>query len=226
VKRILVLGLGVYGMQLVRTLARLGAHVVAVDSDRRIIESVKRLVAEAFVADARDARSLSALDVKRCEAAVVCLGDDFEATETCLMRLKELGCPRVLARATTEERADILEALGPDGVITPTLDEARKMGQILMTPSVEDYARLRGGRSIVLYRAPEAFVGKKLAELRLGSRFKAFTVGIQARSAERSGSVDSGIDFRPTPDTVIQEGDLLYIFGYDEDLLRLASRYA
>ncbi len=225
-RRILVFGLGVYGMQLVRTLSRLGAHVVAVDSDRKIIEQVKRLVPEAVVADAADRGALQALEVDRAEAAVVCLGDNFESAEICVVHLREMGCRRIIARATTEERADILEALGPDQVITPTLAEARKMGQILMTPNVVDYARLYGGRSIVLYRAPEAFVGKKLADLRLGSRFKAFTVGLQHRDAARSGSLDAGIDFRPTPDHVVQEGDLLYIMGYDEDLLRLASRYA
>ena len=225
-KRIVVFGLGVYGMQLVRTLSRLGAHIVAVDADRKVIEQVKRLVPEAVVADASDRGALQALEVDRAEAAVVCLGDNFEDSELCVVQLRDLGCRRIIVRATTEERADILDALGPDQVITPTLTEARRMGQILMTPNVVDYARLFGGRSIVLYRAPEAFVGKKLADLKLSTRFKAFTVGIQHRTPVATGSVDAGIDFRPTPDHVVQEGDLLYIMGYDEDLLRLASRYA
>jgi trk system potassium uptake protein TrkA len=226
VNRILVFGLGIYGMQLVRTLSRLGAHVVAVDRNPRAIEQVKRLVPEAVVADAADPGALRALEVDRAAAAVICLGSDFEAVETCVVHLKELGCPRIIARATTEERADILEALGPHQVITPTLAEARKMGQILMTPNVEDYARLFGGRSIVLYRAPESFDGKTLGALKLGTRFKAFTVGIQRAVPVAASSADAGIDFRPTADFVVRRGDLLYILGYDDDLLRLASRYA
>jgi trk system potassium uptake protein TrkA len=226
VKRILVFGLGVYGMQLVRTLSRLGAHVVAVDSDRRVIEQVKRLVPEAVVADASDAAALRALRPDEADAAVICLGEDFEAGEMCLVHLKELGCRRIISRATTEERADILEALEPAQVITPTLDEARKMGQILMTPNVEDYARLHGGRSIVLYRAPRSFVGKTLGDLKLGSRFRSYTVGVQSDVPVSASSPDAGINFRPTADYVVREGDLLYILGFDDDLLRFASRYA
>lgn len=224
--RIAVLGLGIYGLQLVRTLARLGAHVVAVDRDPHIIELVKRLAPESYVADVQYREGLRGMRIHEADAVVVCLGDDFEASETCLMHLKELGAKRVIVRATTEERADILEALGPEQVITPTLDEARKMGQILMTPSVEDYARLHGGRSIVLYRAPGAFIGKTLGELKLGTRFKAFTVAVRHAVPVSASSVDAGMNHRPTPDLVVREGDLLYIMGFDEDLLRLASRYA
>jgi trk system potassium uptake protein TrkA len=226
VKRIVVLGLGVYGMQLLRTLARLGAEVCAIDEDRRKIESVKSLVHDAVVAKAEDRKALEALRVHEADAVVVCLGDDFEASELCVLHLKELGCKRIIARASTEERADLLEALGPDLVITPTLDEARKMGQILMTPSVEDYARMRGGRSLVIYRAPPFFVGKTLGELRLGSRFKAFIIAIQREVSVSASSADAGMEVRPTPEYVVQEGDLLYILGFDADLLRLASRYA
>lgn len=225
-RRIAVLGLGVYGMQLVRTLSRLGALIIAVDEDRKKIESVKRIVQDAVVARAEDRAALEALRIAESDAVVVSLGEDFEASELCVLHLKDLGCKRIIARATTEERADILEALGPHAVITPTLDEARKMGQILMTPSVEDYARMRGGRSLVLYRAPEAFIGKTLAELRLGTRFKAFTIAIQREVAVSASSADAGMEFRPTPEFVVQEGDLLYILGFDHDLLRLASRYA
>lgn len=225
-RRIVVVGLGIYGLQLVRTLSRLGARVTAVDIDRRAIEQVKRHVEEAIVADASDPEALRGIGVADADAVVVCVGDDFESAETCVIHLKELGCRRVVALATTEERADILEALGPDHVITPTLDEARKMGQILMTPNVEDYARLKGGRSIVLYRAPGAFVGRTLGELRLGSRFRAYTVAVQRKVPVSASSVDAGMDHRPTADLVVQEGDLLYIMGFDEDLLRLASRYA
>ncbi len=225
-KRIVVLGLGVYGMQLVRTLSRLGAAVTAVDLDRKKIESVKRLVQEAIVADASDPAALRGLPVAESDAVVVCLGDDFEATELCILHLRELGCRRIVARATTEERADILDALGPDAVVTPTLDGARRMGQILVTSNVEDYARLRGGRSVVLYRAPPAFVGKTLGELRLGSRFRAFTIAIQRQVSVSASDPDAGMEFRPTPEFVVQEGDLLYILGFDGDLLRLASRYA
>ncbi|MCK6480899.1 MAG: TrkA family potassium uptake protein [Planctomycetaceae bacterium] len=224
--RIAVLGLGIYGFQITRTLARLGAHVVAVDRDPALIEQVKRLAAESFVADVRDREALRGMGIASSDAVVICLGDDFEASEVCVIHLKELGAKRIIVRATTEERADILEALGPDQVITPTLDEARKMGQILMTPSVEDYARLKGGRSVVLYRAPEAFVGRTLGELKLGTRFRAFTVAVRHQVPAATSSPDAGMNHRPSADLVIREGDLLYIMGFDEDLLRLASRYA
>jgi trk system potassium uptake protein TrkA len=226
VRRIVVLGLGVYGMQLVRTLARLGADVAVLDADRRKVETVKRQVAEAVVGHAEEREALRALRVDQADAVVVALGDDFEASELCVLHLKELGCRRIVARATTEERADIMEALGPNAVITPTLDAARKMGQILMTPNVEDYARMQGGRSLVLYRAPAAFVGKTLGELRLSSRFRAFTIAIQREVPVSASSVDAGMEFRPTSESVIQQGDLLYILGFDHDLLRLSSKYA
>jgi trk system potassium uptake protein TrkA len=225
-RKVAVLGLGVFGMQLVRTLARLGAEIAALDTDRKKIDAVKRQIATALVGHAEDREALRVLGVGDADAVVVCLGDDFEASELCVLHLRELGCKRIIARASTEERADIMEALGPSAVITPTLDAARKMGQILMTPNVEDYARMQGGRSLVLYRAPAAFVGKTLGELRLGTRFKAFTIAVQRDVPVSASSPDAGMECRPTPELVVQEGDLLYILGFDQDLLRLASKYA
>ena len=153
-----VIGLGTFGHALARALARLGAQVTAVDNLLSHVESVKDEVHSALVMDARDRTALAEKRIHDVDCAVVCMGEDFEATEICAVHLIDLGCPRVLVRGTSRERVEILEALGPQ-VITPGLRSAGQWAVRLVAPGLVDYATLAGDQDVALVRVPESTSG-------------------------------------------------------------------
>ena len=75
-----VIGVGRYGSTIARRLAEKGAQVFAFDPDEEKIEGIKDEVAFAVSLDATDVRALSSQNVGDMDAAVVAIGENFEAT--------------------------------------------------------------------------------------------------------------------------------------------------
>ncbi|MHC4470172.1 MAG: potassium channel family protein [Planctomycetota bacterium] len=202
-----VIGLGTFGLALARELARLGAQVTAVDNERGHVERVKDEVHTAVRMDARDREALEEQRIHAVDCAVVCMGEDFEASEVCAVHLLDLGCPRVLVRGTSRERVEILEALGPE-VITPGLRSAGQWAARLMGSAMVDYASLVGGHDVALARVPEGVAGT-LGDLKIARK----TVRVLA--LRRGDEVHVG----PGEEQDLVAGDELFLLGSEADLI-------
>lgn len=75
-----VLGLGYFGTALCRELAGAGHEVMAVDNNRAHIDEIKDEVSLAARADATDYEALEQLGVGQMDAAIVAIGEGFEAS--------------------------------------------------------------------------------------------------------------------------------------------------
>jgi CIC family chloride channel protein len=72
-----------------------------------------------------------------------------------------------------------------------------------------------GGFLILEAAAPRMFVGESLEALKLRERFGATVLTIKRPAKEQAGEVSYLL---PTPSTIIQDGDVLTIFGLQKDL--------
>jgi trk system potassium uptake protein TrkA len=219
VSRFAVIGLGSFGTSLARNLTRLGGKVTAIDHDMGLVEAIKDEVHTAIRLDARDRDALEERGVHEVDAAVVCMGEDFEAAEICAVYLTELGCPKVLVRGTTHERAEILKALVP-GVIQPGIEAARELSARLLGPGVVAYACLMGVLDVAVVEVPAAAANEEIASLALPSRTGARVLALLPDG--RSEDVVVG----PPETRVLAEGDLLYLLGEERSLIRAARRIA
>jgi len=215
-KRFAVVGLGLFGTQLARTLAAAGADVVAVDDDLHRVEALRDVVGRAIRLDARDPEALEAHDIHRADVAIVCMGQDFEGAELATLALRELGTKHVITRGTTRERIQILEALGPDKVIAPNVDAARRLALTLVTPRLRDIVKILPGLSVGLWRIGKNRSGARLEELRLRGAHVAALV----REGLADAGAPEGVRFSPEPETVLNRGDLLVLLGREVDLTR------
>jgi trk/ktr system potassium uptake protein len=215
-ERFAVIGLGLFGTQLARTLVAAGAEVVAVDLDLERVEAMRDVVSRVIRLDARDQDALSEHGIHKVEVAIICMGRDFEAAELATLAFRELGTACVLTRGTTKDRVQILEALGPDRVFAPNLDAARRLALTLVTPQILDIHALLPGMSVALRHVPEADGGSTLGSLRLR--------GVYVAALVRDGLCDEasppGVRFAPAPETVLNHGDRLVILGREDDLLK------
>lgn len=131
-KRFLVIGLGRYGMALASSLAEQGAEVIAADRDLTLVEELRDRVSLAVELDATDPRTLRSLEAERVEAAIVAIGEDFEAAVLTIAALKEVGVKRIIARARQPREARILSVIGANEVILIEPEMGRTVGQRLI----------------------------------------------------------------------------------------------
>jgi trk system potassium uptake protein TrkA len=205
-QRVAVLGLGHFGFHVATTLHELGNEVIALDSDREKVQEIMHKVTKAVVADATERKVLEELGIKDVDVAVISFGTNFEACILATLYLYELGIPRVVVKAVSEDQGRILERIGASEVIHPERDSAIKTARRISSPNLVDYLPLALDYGIIEINTPQAFVGKTLAELQLRNQYEVQVLAIKSRhgGAER---------FVPKANHELSEDDILVIMG-------------
>lgn len=147
-QRILVIGLGRFGTALAESLAQQGCEVVAVDSEMDSVDAIKNKVTYALELDSSDPSALRAIEPQNCNAAVVAIGENFEAAVLSVAALKDLGVRNIIARATSARHARIFLAAGAHRVIELESEMGRALGR-----------ELAGGASVAAAAAQVALGG-------------------------------------------------------------------
>jgi len=133
--KIAIVGLGLFGQALAVKLARSGVEVIVADTNIELIEDIRDEVALAVCMDATDEREFKAQGLHKAEVLVACIGNDFEANQLVVMLAKQLGVPRVIARAPSQRHEKILRMLGADDVLLPEVQAGELLGHRLTSQS-------------------------------------------------------------------------------------------
>lgn len=223
-----VIGLGRFGTKLAVTLTKEGADVIAVDIRKEPVERIKEQVSVAIAMDATDEEALRLQGIDKVEAAVVCIGEHFEANVLITALLKNLGVPYVSSRAMEGLQSRILEILGADRIVHPEEDMAQKLGQSLITKGIVDLLPLSGEYHVAEIEAPEPFWDRSLEELRLRKKYHINVIGLKIH--HEAEEEEGGEEKKPLPDeflvpeaeTVIQPHHILVVVGREKDINTLA----
>jgi len=226
-KRFMVIGLGRFGRRLAQALTEAGHEVIAIDNREELVEHVRDAVALAVCLDATDPEALKAQGADDLDAAVVCIGEDFESNALATATLKSLGVPLVISRASTETQRRILAAIGADQVVLPEEEVADRLAAHLANPNVLEHLELAEGHSLIQIRAPAEWQGRTLGEIDLRRKYEVNLVAIKrkvvSRSTEGEETVEQQVVDLPLAHTVIREGDVLVLVGSTESLAGLPS---
>jgi len=219
-----VIGLGRFGYTVATHLAKSGAEVIAIDSDENIINNVSKQIPVAICMNSTDKDSLLAHGVEKADAAVVAIGQNFEANLLTTALLKEIGVPKVVARASNDTQKRILEMIGADQVIFPEDAIGIRVAQSLLSSRIVDITSLFEGLSVAQVVAPKELVGKKIGETKFRQKYKCNIVVIK-RKADKSDIKGESPRYNvlPEPDDTIQVGDILVVIGHEKDIEKLAS---
>lgn len=225
--RIAVIGLGWFGLQLAKSLTAAGADVIGIDKDREIIERVRDEIPIAVCMDCTDKDALLAQGVNQCPAVVVGIGQDFEAAVLVTGLLKDLKVPRIICRAESGIRREILERVGAHETVNPEGESAERWSHRLMLPKLEQYVELGPGHSLLQVGAPASFLNKTPGELKLRQKHEVNLVAIRRKvavqAAENAPAIKSESIMIPTGDTKILPEDVLTLIGSNEALSKLAK---
>ena len=230
VQRIAVIGLGRFGMALARRLSVHGADVLAIDSDKNLIDEIRDDVAIAVRLDATDETALRSQEIDRVDCVVVAIGENFEAALlTTVICKKNLDVPHIICRAQTSFHAEIFSQIGADEVVQPEKNAGDMLGRRLAHPRIIDYITLGDGFTVVEMQAPPHFAGKTLQELELRSNWQVNLIAIRrkpepsdapAEPADKT-TTDAQLISVPGPKTRIDADDILLLAGSEESLAKL-----
>jgi trk system potassium uptake protein TrkA len=202
----LVIGLGRFGGALAQTLVDLGHEVLGVDSDARTVQAYADSLTHVVECDSTDPDAMAQIGASEFGTVVVAIGTDMEASILTTALLADVGVRRIVAKAITQPHGRILERVGAHRVIFPERDMGVRVGHTL-TGRTMDYIQLDPGFALVEVTAPSELVGRTLAAAEVRRRY-----GITVVCIKPAG----GAFTYATPDTVVQEGDVLVVAGETE----------
>jgi trk system potassium uptake protein TrkA len=214
-----VIGLGRFGSAMATTLTELGHDVIGIDGDEEKVRQMADLVTSAMQLDATDERALRAAGIQDVETAVISIGEDVESSLLVVMIVKELGIPRIVAKATTPLHGRILQKLGVTRVIFPEREMAVRTAHSLVVPNVLDYIELSKDFSIIELPAPPEFVGRTLRDLQLRPRLGLTLIAIRRQTETGAETTNIG----PSGDDEIHAGDVLALLGPNARLSNLET---
>lgn len=222
--RFAVIGLGIFGSTLAKSLSKAGAEVIAIDIDKKKVEDVMDYVVSAVTLDARDPSALKSQGVDNVDVAIVSIGESgFEANELVTVAIKELGVKKIISKAANPVQRKILSAIGADEVICPEDESALRLSQKLLYPNIEDWLDISEDQTLIQIKAPHHFVGRDLRDIELRKKYSATIIGIKKRiKEEENGTMKYKVISLPGGDYVIQKDDILMVIGSPESMKKIS----
>ncbi|MAX79070.1 MAG: potassium transporter KtrA [Crocinitomicaceae bacterium] len=217
-----VIGLGQFGMAIAKKLSNRGAEVIAIDNNEQHIMAVKDHVAYAVTLDSTDKNALETQGLEEMDAAVVAIGEDFEALLLTVVYIKELGVPRVIARAHGPQQRMILEKIGVEEILSPEDEVGTVVAERLINPNILTFMQLPDDYEIVEIKAPKGVWGRNLENIGLRDKYKLTVITIKRAFPEKDKDGEMVMAQHvlgvPSSHTEIEENDTLMVFGRINDI--------
>ena len=210
-KRIVVIGLGIFGINLVKQLYESGLEVLAIDKRKEAVQEVKDFSTKAIVADGTDRNVMESIGVREEDIVVVSFGEDLAASTLATLHLKQMKVQKIIVKAPNEEHKLILEKVGATDVIIPEKEMANKIAKGLISPNVLDYIPLTENYIICEIAPPSSFVGKSLAQLQLRGKYHIEVIAVRDVLRDQ-------IQMVPRADFVIKGSEVLVVIGKEADI--------
>ena len=160
-----VIGLGSFGAAVALELTKLNHDVIGIDLVKRNVEDLSDQITHAVIADATDEHVLQELNLQNCEAVIVAIGEDIEASILCVLNLSNLGVNKIWVKAKTKAHHAILSRLSVHKIIHPEQDMGIQTAQALHYPMVSRYMPLDDDHYIIKILVAEKFAGIHLSGL-------------------------------------------------------------
>jgi trk system potassium uptake protein TrkA len=225
--RFCIIGLGTFGTHLTRQLSREGHEIVAVDNNPAHINVLKDEIEYLIQADCTDLNAFYEIPIDSCDAVILAIGEDFEASLSIASNVQQLGAKRIISRIINPLHGRLLKLLKIDELMVPEAMAAAWLARSLKTPDVINSLELGGGYEVAQILVPPTLVGKTLQEVELRGRYDLNLVtiakgrGMTALSSTRH-PINRVLGI-PQPDRKFEIDDILVLFGSAKDVRRMIN---
>ncbi len=177
-KSFIVIGLGRFGSSVALTLSNLNSDLLAVDIDEDAVHNISTRVNNCVIADATKLSVLQDLGVSDIDHAVVCIGNNLQASILTVLNLKKVGVKTITVRADEIGHREVFLQLGATDVIVPEEASAISLANSIVSDSLLDYYQLSKNYAIVKVSVGKNFEPKTLIELSVRDKFDVNIVGL------------------------------------------------
>ena len=133
------------------------------------------------------------------------IGDNFQSSLETTSLLKELGAPKVVARAARNVQAKFLLRNGADEVVYPEKQMAIWTAIRFSSDHIADYVSLGDDHAIFEVTVPEGWVGKSIGQLDIRKRYNVNLLAIK-----QGGKFSMTVI---TPDTLLPANSTILVLG-------------
>ncbi len=162
-----VLGLGIFGSSVAKTLSSYDCEVLAIDKDEKCVNRISEYVSDAVVCDFSDLTSLKMTGISDCDVVFVCSGEHLEESIMAIINLKELGVETIIAKAKNKRYKQIYESLGVSKIVRPEKEMGEQVARSALGKNIVDLIDLDDDYSIMEINTPQKWLNKTLAQLQL-----------------------------------------------------------
>jgi len=125
--KIVVIGLGNFGMSMAVHLADSGNEVIASDKSMEKIELIKDKVSHAVALDATNENAYQALPLNNTDVVIVAIGEYEGVALIATAIVKKITQAKIITRSSSAIQDTILEAMGVDQIIHPEQEYAERL---------------------------------------------------------------------------------------------------
>lgn len=213
-KRVIVIGLGIFGFNIARDLYENGFEVIAIDKNKDAVQKIRDYATKAIVADGTDKEVMELIGIQEDDVAIISFGEDLAASTLIALHLKQMKVKSIIVKAPNEEHKLILEKVGATDVLIPEQEIASKVAKSLISPNVLDYLPLSEEYMLFELAPPNSFIGKSIGELELRGKHHIEVLAVKDIIADK-------MHMMPRADFVIKDGEILVVVGKEKDIQKV-----
>jgi len=226
-RQCVVVGLGIFGAAVAKTLVEKGCEVLAIDEDEEKVKETSNIVTQAVQADATDEKTLRSLGVDKMDVAIISTGENMEASILVTLLMKELGVKTIVAKAISPSHGTVLRKIGATRVVFPERDTGVRLAESLAAPDILEHIALSPGYSILEVHAPKSFIGRTLRKIDVRAKHGVNIIAIKRKLPYLTETGES--DFKeeilitPGADEEVADGDILVVLGPNKKIDNLRN---
>jgi trk system potassium uptake protein TrkA len=224
----IVIGLGSLGREIAKNQTKIGNEIIGVDINMHRVENIKNNIAGAICLDSTDEDSLKLLPIKEVDAIFVTYGKNFGISVQTVALLKSFGAGRMIVRSISPIHETVIRSIGVAEIMTPEKDfSSMYVAQTILGDRCLQWDRITDTHHLFKIKTPGVLVNQSIETIDVEENFNVRLVAIERLTEVKNmlGMVQKQymVIQRLTNDLVIEQEDILVIFGKIEGLKKLAS---
>lgn len=227
-KKFCVIGLGHFGLNLSLRLSEQGADVMSIDSRQELVDMISDKVALAVCMDSTDEKAMRSFDLQEMDAVIVAIGEKFESSLLTTAILQDIGVQSIYARIISPVHEKMLRLMNITEVFLPEALMADELSKRLIMPELIHTFSIHEDYRVYELNAPSDFIGKDLISINLRGKYNLNLVTILRKKDSKAllslGNTEKTMIIGvPKPETIIEENDILLIFGRERDIRKIIN---
>jgi trk system potassium uptake protein TrkA len=224
----LVVGLGNFGASLSQKLTAQGNEVIGIDTRMERVDMFKEKISHTICMDATDEITVSGLPLGDTDIVIIAIGEDQGANIMATAMFKNFNVKRLISRAINPLQQKVLEAMGIDEIIHPEEETAERWAKKLCLNNVVDSFELSADFSIIEINVPVEYIGQTITQVGFRDKYKLLVLTtikkVEVSSIIGKGKTENRVQGVANSKTVLEEDDILVIYGAKTDLQKFINQ--